>query len=509
MRSPDLRKGLLGGLLVVLALVLWTVRDPVAAWFASSYVATIELRTTGERDDARVQRAFAAAQAAQRADATFELLPGLTLIRHSAVHVSGPSRAAAIAAAQALSQAILDAFNTEGPGELEARLARRIDPVPGAGSHWAAIGLAAAALVLALGGIGALWLAWRGLAWRARPAAFAGLGASEALGGIALVALPVLILVLPGWLFMALFAMAIPSTIAGSIVWKMHDVQRAARWPSAQARIVRSRLRAVHRQGSGEATTVGNVPEIEYVFSVEGVEYRGHRIGVGEIAADSPEARAAVERYTVGRTAPVFYNPANPREAVLERDAPASATVMYGIAAGVMLVGLAIVVTFTRAGEVIAWLQPFFPPGAFVPGVLFFAAAGLLMTLFLIASLRRSLASARWPTASGKVLSSIAEPHASRAADGRSAVWSPVVEYSYRVAGRDYHGSRIAFGGDVAGSRDFAQAIADRYPAGHQVIVHFDPDNPGVAVLEPRVAFAWLTLFFTVAFFAAAWFFAR
>jgi hypothetical protein len=275
-------------------------------------------------------------------------------------------------------------------------------------------------------------------------------------------------------------------------------------------RIVRARLRAALRQWAGVSTAVGYVPEVEYVFSVGGVDYRGHRIGIGEIAPDSPEAKAALERYKVGRTGPVFYNPANPEEAVLERDAPASPAVMYGIAAGVMLVGLAIVVTFTQARQLVDWLQPWFPPGAFVPGVLFFTAAGLLVALFLVSSLRRSLESARWPTVAGRILSSVAEEHRSFGAGGRGqtvTVWSPVVEYSYRIEGRDYHGSRIAFGADVAGSRDFAEAIAARYPAGSAVTVHYDPGNPAFAVLEPHVAFAWWTLFLAAGFLAAAWFF--
>jgi hypothetical protein len=349
------------------------------------------------------------------------------------------------------------------------------------------------------------------LGWRDWPADARGLAREGVFAALGVVAFGVLPLVMPGWLFMALFAMAIPSVIAGVIVYKMREVRRAASWPSAQGRIVRSRTRSVHRQRSGEATKVANLPDIEYAFSVGGVEYRGHRIGIGEIAADSPEAQGVLERYKVGRTGPVFYNPANPQEAVLERGAPASPAVMYGIAAGVMLIGGAIVVTFTRAHDVILWLQPWFPPGAFLPGVLFFAVAGLLMTLFLIANLRLSLASARWPTTTGKILSSVAEGHGTLASGGRGqagTVWSPVVEYSYQVAGRDYHGSRIAFGGDVSGSRDFAQGIAARYPAGSAVTVHFDPDNPSFAVLEPRVAFAWVTLVLTVGFFAAAWFFA-
>lgn len=503
--APQLRQAAAGAVLVLLALLLWAKRDFVSSWFATSYTATIELTTRSERDDARIQRAFASAQAARPGGATLELIPGLRQIRDSAVHVPGPSRAEAIAAAQALSQAIVTAFDAEGPGRLDVRVRQRA--YPAAGPTTGAVGtvLAWGTPVLALAGLALL-----GIGWRDWPAGADRSRRTVLFAAFAALAFVISPLVVPGWLLMALFAMAIPGAIAGLAVYKMQQVRRAAHWPSAQGRIVRSTMRAVRQRHAGEATTVGNVPDVEYVFSVGGVEYRGNRIGIGEIRAGSPQAEAALERYKVGRTGPVFYNPDKPEEAVIERDPPAPAAIVYGIAATVMLLGLAIVVAFTKARAIIDWLQPQFPPGAVVPGVLFFAAAGLVMSLFLVANLRTAMAAARWPTATGTILSSVAEPHrilASRGQGQTVTVWSPVVEYSYRVQDRDYHGTRLAFGADVAGAQARAEATVARYPAGRTVTVHFDPANPSSAVLEPHVAFAWWTLLLAMAFFAAALFF--
>jgi hypothetical protein len=86
-------------------------------------------------------------------------------------------------------------------------------------------------------------------------------------------------------------------------------------------------------------------------------------------------------------------------------------------------------------------------------------------------------------------------------------VWSPVVEYGYRVGGRDYYGARVAFTPDIAGGRELADATVQRYPKGSPVTVHYDPANPSLAVLEPRVAFAWPTLLVALACFASAVFF--
>jgi Protein of unknown function (DUF3592) len=503
--ARQLRRALAGALLMLMALGLWWSRGVVSSWFATSYTATLQLRTTNERDDARVQRAFAAAHAAQSGDATFELLPGMSLIRHSAVHVTGTSRSEAIAAAKSLSQLIVDAFNAEGPGQLDVGAPRRAEPLPNSASAAVLAILAFGAPMLGLAGIALLGLGWRD--WPADPN---GTPRSVVFGAIGVCVMGILPFAMPAWVFMALFAMAIPIAVAGRIVYKMREVRRAALWPSAQGRIVQSRMRALQRQQGEHATTVINVPDIEYVYSVGGIEYKGHRISIGDIPAGSRQVEAALERYCVGRTGPVFYNPENPADAVLERDPPARPAVVYGVAAAVMLVGLAVVVAFTRAVEIIDGLQPYFPPGAVVQGVLFFTAAGILTTLSFASDMRRAAAAARWPTMTGTILSSIAESHRSLVPGGRGQTvtqWSPVVEYSYRVQGRDYHGSRLAFGADVAGPRDFAEAIVARYPAGREVTVHFDPANPSFAVLEPRVALAWPTLMLTIAFFAAALFF--
>ena len=505
--SPDLRKPVAGVILGLLALLLWSNRDLVSSWFANSYTATIWLKTTTETNDARLERAFDVAQSAQAGGATLELIPGLRQVRNSVVHVPGASRAAAIAAAEAFARAIVAAFDAKGPGNLEARVRQRADPAPGPASNTVRMLLTFGAPVLGFGAILLCRLGWRD--WRASSDGKRlpqGMGFAVA-GSIALAIAP---FVMPGWLIMALFAMAIPGAIAGVIVYKLREVQRAAQWPSTQGRIVHARLRSVRGKQSDGSATIGNVPDIEYAYSVDGVEYHGKRISIGDIAAGSPEVEAALARYQPGSTGPVWYNPDNPGEAVLERDPPASPTVLYTVAAGVLLAGFAVVIAFTRVAEIIDWLQPWFPPGAVVQGVLFCGACGLVTLTFLLSNRRDAMTAARWPTAAGTVLSS--KPVSRRIlAPGRGnqtmEVWSPLVEFSYRVGERDYHGARIAFGAAVSGGRDLAEATVARYPTGSAVTVHYDPANPSFSVLEPRVAFAWPSALVTVGFFAAAVFF--
>jgi hypothetical protein len=328
------------------------------------------------------------------------LIPGLRHLRHAVVHVPGATRAAALAAARSLSEALAGAFDARGAGHLDATVRPRAAAVPGAASHAAFWMLTLGAAALGLFAATLLRSAWRD--WRARSPG--DLPPGVGFGVAAVLALAIAPAIIPGWLILALFAMAIPTAIAGTIVFKLQQVRRAARWPSAQDRIVRSQLRTARRRKAEDATTVTNVPDIEYAYAVDGVEYRSTRISLGDLAPGSPEGEAALQRYQVGRTGPVFYNPDNPREAVLERDPPASPALMYGLAVGVLAVGLAVVIAFTRAAEIFAWMQPWFPPGAFVPGVLFFVACGAVVLLSLASNRRAARAAARWPTIAGTVL---------------------------------------------------------------------------------------------------------
>ncbi len=86
-------------------------------------------------------------------------------------------------------------------------------------------------------------------------------------------------------------------------------------------------------------------------------------------------------------------------------------------------------------------------------------------------------------------------------------VWSPLVEYVYRVGTREYHGTRIGFGPTVSAGRDLAEAVIARYPEKATVTVHYHPANPSQATLETHVAHGWIGLVFVLVSFAAALFF--
>lgn len=501
---PGVVSGGLAVLLGVTALVLWTSRDYVAAQFASSYGLTVGLWIQNDSDRPRLERALASLTVPDDVNAFYAF--DRNSARRSQIEVSAPTRARALEVARALGDIVAKAYDSAGETRLDVRVPGRAYPEDNATTTKVRTAITYGAPVLGLLAIGLFIMAWR----QGRRTGAISLPAGAGFLVAAIAAFWIGVVVLPGWLFMAVFAMMIPTSIAGVIVYKMGEVRRASRWPSAPGRITGCKTRKVHTKQSGGAPSVGNVPDISYVYTVDGVEHRGKRVSIGEIKPDSPEVEAALERYQVGRTGPVFYNPAKPDEAVLERDPPASPGVMYAIAGGLILVGLVVVFGFTRASDVIAWLQPHFPPGAVVHAFLFFVACGLVASVSVISSLAETRAASRWPTAQGTVVSSRAESRRVLTQTGGSqtmTVWSPLVEYRYQVGERSYHGSRVAFGPEVAGARDLAEQTVQRYPAGVTVSVHYDPSNPSHATLETAMAFRWVALLVPIGFFAAALFF--
>lgn len=120
-------------------------------------------------------------------------------------------------------------------------------------------------------------------------------------------------------------------------------------------------------------------------------------------------------------------------------------------------------------------------PTLIVIGSMFFAVLlvdGIL--LGIIFSTRRGVAkAANWSSTLGTVTYSGIEWR--RGSRGSSVAY-PVVHYTYQFMGKMYDGSTIAPGPRVGGTG--AHKVVERYPAGAQVMVYYDPNNPSDAVLE-------------------------
>jgi hypothetical protein len=120
LRRPAATRIALGIALLLAAWLAWEARDVVPSWTAASVIATVELATTTERDDARVTRAFERARQRVDADASLEPLPNQTKVRHTRLSVRAPSSAEAIAQATEITEAMQATFARDGEGTLSA-----------------------------------------------------------------------------------------------------------------------------------------------------------------------------------------------------------------------------------------------------------------------------------------------------------------------------------------------------------------------------------------------------
>ena len=124
--------------------------------------------------------------------------------------------------------------------------------------------------------------------------------------------------------------------------------------------------------------------------------------------------------------------------------------------------------------------------------VLFILNAVFLTIIFFMR--RRMATVSQWPATMGNVIMSTVERRSSE--DGYTDY--PVIQYSYQVGGQAYQGYKLAPGPQVGGTG--ARKVVAKYPAGAQVMVFYDPQNPSDAVLERKAPAHWLMWLILVIF---------
>lgn len=297
----------------------------------------------------------------------------------------------------------------------------------------------------------------------------------------------------------ALIALPMVVMLAAMVLNAVLKVRRAKGWSHAPGRIIRSQM-AVRRPPAGnEIGTAVNIPAVTYSFSVGGVTYQGSRVSLGEISGKYAEE--ALARYPVGTGVTVYYDPADPGDCVLERDAPEGAVRGCGLALlAVVLLVWGLYWVGTQGGDALKARMP----DADVPVMLFAGLFGAAALLFFVGH-RRYLARANaWPVTAGEVVSSTVEQRHSTENGRTRTTYLPVVEFAYTVGGNRLHSRQVKLGPEVSGSEGFAQGIVGRYPAGALVDVHYDLQDPSNAALENPAGTSWLLLGIALACFAIA-----
>jgi hypothetical protein len=122
---------------------------------------------------------------------------------------------------------------------------------------------------------------------------------------------------------------------------------------------------------------------------------------------------------------------------------------------------------------------------------------GLAFVIWISATKRRGQGAPNWPGVAGEVVSANVVSVERETPRGIERTYTPVLTYTYSVAGQAYEARRQNLLPDSdATYDDFArarQAIA-RYPAGAAVKVYHNPTNPQQAVLERPKAVAHNTV---------------
>jgi hypothetical protein len=117
----------------------------------------------------------------------------------------------------------------------------------------------------------------------------------------------------------ALLAVSVVMIALGSIfialtISSMQAAEEAAGWPATDGIITDSYI-ATHPGSEGQTTYS---PELKYQYQVDGLSYNGDQLFVTSYWSDYSWAQSYHDRYPVGATVTVHYDPRNPSEAVIE-----------------------------------------------------------------------------------------------------------------------------------------------------------------------------------------------
>jgi hypothetical protein len=296
------------------------------------------------------------------------------------------------------------------------------------------------------------------------------------------------------WVFYLILA-AIPGVILFAVAYKLVEVRRARSWPSTPGRVVASGTEALPVPSGGPRSTdteLRNFARVEYVYTVGGREYRCDRVSIGENTGnfEVPETSA---RYPVGKAVTVYYDPANPEQAVLERELPSGVGRGLAIFVGLIaaLVGGGVLGYYWLLGVVQSAIgNPARAP--FVTACLGFAVVAAMMAL---AFNRYALQTRRWPRVPGQIESASVKAFQERKDDGPGwrTHYRPEIVYSYVVEGVRYTGDKASRGVQSSSTMEApARRRAARYAPGSTVPVYYNPENPAESVLNPGSWAPWL-----------------
>ncbi|MFD0894850.1 DUF3592 domain-containing protein [Luteolibacter ambystomatis] len=280
-----------------------------------------------------------------------------------------------------------------------------------------------------------------------------------------------------------------PLGLLGLVFYLTRRVRQAVGWTEGRARITRSEVKAERHRHEGDTTQVRNVPWITYQFQAGDRTIHGERISIGMGTADNVDV--VVKRYAVDAEVPVFYDPDDPEDCVLERTPPVSPGCLWGGAVLIAVLYIGGLVAFGKGQEIARFFSRGIP-GMRHPLVVFLCGGAGLFCLAAGLWMWRHPRKARpWTRVKGIIISSVTESFEEEdSTDSGHRVrtyYRAVIEYRYHADGQDYHGNTSASGPlniKIAGARASADAEVARHPVGAEVDVFYNPANPSQSGLN-------------------------
>lgn len=101
---------------------------------------------------------------------------------------------------------------------------------------------------------------------------------------------------------------------------QLYQGEQSKAWPTVQGKIAVAELgKRVDRDSDNSTVSTTYSADISYDYIVDDVAYVNGDLHFGSVSSSDPSsARRLLQRYPVGKVVTVYYNPAQPQQAVLE-----------------------------------------------------------------------------------------------------------------------------------------------------------------------------------------------
>ncbi len=126
---------------------------------------------------------------------------------------------------------------------------------------------------------------------------------------------------LPGWiLFFPLLFLGVGLILFTVGAYQIYHGMESTAWPTVRGVITVAELgKHIDRDLDNNSTDTTYSADISYDYLVDDQAYVNGSVHFGSMSSSDPSmARAMLQRYPVGKTVTVFYNPERPQQAVLE-----------------------------------------------------------------------------------------------------------------------------------------------------------------------------------------------